>query len=48
MRPWQRGGFGVFDSCAMGTGNLTRPNHDPAPVVDLYRLMAPVNCGFAK
>jgi hypothetical protein len=32
----------------MGTGNLTRPNHDPAPVVDLYRLMAPVNCGFAK
>jgi len=32
----------VFDSCAAVTENLIRPNHDPAPVVDRYRLMATV------
>jgi hypothetical protein len=33
---------------ATTVGNLTRPNHDAAPVVNLYRLVAPVNCRFAK
>jgi hypothetical protein len=40
IRPWKW--------LATTVGKLTRPNHDPAPVVDLYRPVAPVNCGFAK
>jgi hypothetical protein len=40
IRPWKW--------LATTVGNLTRPNHDPAPVINLYWLMATVNCGFAK
>jgi len=40
IRPWKW--------LATTVGKLTRRNHDPEPVVDRYRLVATVNCGFAK